>query len=213
MLREPPRCGKHSVRIAAQRISLSRIVLPVLAIPSISSSSQYQANGVTPLGNGSSTNQSSVVLGATVNSSIYRNVQLQVEVEPSGTPFMNAPNVTSSPFVAPGSIATTTFTGANGSYHWQGRAADVQSDVSSWWPFGTTSTTPKAFQYDHRARSRRSCRILEIGRSHLVLHPEYNFNASGTVSYDSASWEILPISVHQIPVTASTSMAFLLLAA
>ena len=157
-----------------------------LAIPSISSSSQYQANGVTPLGNGSSTNQSSVVLGATVNSSIYRNVQLQVEVEPSGTPFMNAPNVTSSPFVAPGSIATTTFTGANGSYHWQGRAADVQSDVSSWWPFGTTSTTPKAFQYD--PSSTLTANLVEYWRLEdptSYYTPNNNFNASGTVSYDS----------------------------
>ena len=70
---------------------------------SISSLGQYLLDGVTPLGEGSSTNQGGVVLGATVSSeNATTTLQLQVEVEPAGNNFMNVPNVTSSVSVRSG---------------------------------------------------------------------------------------------------------------
>jgi RHS repeat-associated protein len=119
-------------------------------IPVISSSTQYLSDGVTLLNQGSSTNQATVVFGATLNSWIGRNLQLQVEVKPSGTGFTNTPNVTNTAYVAPGNVATTTFTGANGSYHWQARAIDVQNNTSTWRMFGPNgSSTDFVLQVPH----------------------------------------------------------------
>jgi len=110
--------------------------------PVFTSSTQFFANGTTTLNVGSTSAQVPVVLGATVNSWIGRNVQLQFEVEPSSTAFTNTANVSSSAFVAPGSFASTTFTGANGTYHWQARAVDVQNNTSTWQqPFTSTVST------------------------------------------------------------------------
>ncbi len=115
-------------------------ITPLGAV-STASLSQDLLDGVTPLGPGSSTNQGGVVLGATLNDSASTTLQLQVEVEPAGTNFVNIPNVTSSPFVSPGSIATTTFTWVNGSYHWQARAIDTNNNTSSWQLFGSSATS------------------------------------------------------------------------
>jgi RHS repeat-associated protein len=108
--------------------------------PVLSSSSQYLSNGTATLGEGSSTNKSTVVFGAALNSWTGRNVQLQVEVEPTGTAFTNTPNENSL-FVLPGNVATTSFTGTNGGYHWQARVIDVQNNVSAWHLFGPNSTS------------------------------------------------------------------------
>lgn len=109
-------------------------------VPRLFSPNQYQANGITPLNEGSSTSQATVVFGGTVNSYFAPKLQLQVEVEPAGTNFTNTPNVTSS-FVTAGSVATTSFTGANGSYHWQVRAIDTVNNTSSWQLFGPSPTS------------------------------------------------------------------------
>jgi RHS repeat-associated protein len=110
-------------------------------VPALSSSTQSRSDGVTTIHEGSSTNQATVVFSAALNSWIGRNLELQVEVEPSGTAFTNVANVTSSPFVAPGSLATTSFSGANGGYHWQARAIDVQNNTSTWQIFGPNSSS------------------------------------------------------------------------
>lgn len=99
--------------------------------PFVSSPAQYYENGVTPLSDGSSTGQNTVVFSATVGSHFAHSLQLQVEVEPKGTAFTNTANATSS-FVANGAVATTSFTGTNGDYHWQYRVVDAQNNSSTW---------------------------------------------------------------------------------
>jgi len=117
--------------------------------PVITSTTQYRSDGITVLNEGSSTNKNSVVFSAKLVSYIGRNMQLQVEVEPSGTVFTNAPNVTSSPYVVSGNIASTTYFGANGNYHWQARAIDVLNNTSTWQVFAPagTSTSTTTFNY------------------------------------------------------------------
>jgi RHS repeat-associated protein len=126
-------------------LSINEVFNPV---PVVSSLNQYYANSTTTLGEGSTTGQATVLFGATLSSWIGRNLQLQVEVEPSGTVFSNIPNVSSSLFVASGGFATTSFTGPNGAYHWQARAVDVQSNSSTWQAFNSPATTTKQFQLD-----------------------------------------------------------------
>jgi hypothetical protein len=73
-----------------------------------------------------------VVFGGTLGYDLAQNVELQAEVEPSSTAFANSPNVTSSPFAAPGAVATTSFTGANGGYHWQAREMSTTGVTTTW---------------------------------------------------------------------------------
>jgi hypothetical protein len=86
-----------------------------------------------------------VILGATLNSFVSPRIQLQVEVEPTGTAFTNIANVSSSPWVLPGGVATTSYTGANRGYHWQARAIDNENNTSTWQTFsasvGVATTT------------------------------------------------------------------------
>lgn len=108
---------------------------------SLASSSQYHLDGTTPINEGSSTTEVGVVFGGRLSSTGSSSLQLQVEVEPAGTSFTNAPNVSSSAFVASGATATTTFISPNGSFHWQARASDVLDNTSTWQQFGPSSTS------------------------------------------------------------------------
>ncbi len=118
----------------------SLVIVEETEEPNISSLNQYQADGVTPINEGSSTRQTPVILAAMLNSSTST-LQLQAEVEPAGTSFANVANVTSSPFVALNSIATTSFSGPNGPYHWQARAVDAQGNTSTWALFGPSASS------------------------------------------------------------------------
>jgi len=137
--------------------------------PTISSVNQYLSNGTTPLNEGSSTSQHSVVFGATVNSYIAPKVELQVEVEPAGTNFTGTPNATSS-FVGIGGVATTSFAGGNGSYHWQYRAVDTVNNATSWQTFGPNSTST----------------------DFVIAYPAINFTfpASGTSTANFSNWQM-----------------------
>lgn len=118
--------------------------------PAIFSLTQSTASGAIPINKGSSTNQSTIILGATLNSFVSPRVQLQIEVEATGTAFTNIPNVTSSPWVLPGSVATTSYTGVNRGYHWQARAIDNLNNTSTWQAFSTTTVgvaTTTIFKY------------------------------------------------------------------
>jgi hypothetical protein len=67
-------------------------------------------------------------------------LRLQVEVQPLGMPFLNTPTSTGSPAPnASGGVAlSATVTNlANGSYHWQARAADQTSHFGPWTAFGS----------------------------------------------------------------------------
>jgi len=109
--------------------------------PSITSFGQYRLDAVTPINEGSSTDQNGVVFNATLNSNATNSVQLQVEEEPAGTRFTNTANVPASAFVPPGGSVSTTLYGANGSYHWQARAVDTQNNASDWQLFGPNPTS------------------------------------------------------------------------
>jgi RHS repeat-associated protein len=146
---------------------LSEVYDPV---PVLTSSTQYRPDGVTVLNLGSSTNKTPVVFSAVLNSWIGRELQLQVEVEPTSTTFTNTPNVTSSVYVTPGSVATTSFYGANGSYHWQARAIDVLNNTSTWQRFGPTSTSTDF--------------VI------AVPHINFTFPTQGTTTQNFANWQL-----------------------
>jgi RHS repeat-associated protein len=75
-------------------------------------------------------------LSSTEISDLYNGGQGQTMSIP---PFTYA---TSSPLVAPGSVATTSFSGLTGSYHWQARAVDPgNNNASDWQNFGASSST------------------------------------------------------------------------
>jgi RHS repeat-associated protein len=109
--------------------------------PYLTSQNQYHLNGVTQLNRGSSTTEGGVMFKAMLNSSGTLGLQLQVEVQPLGRNFTNIPNVTSTPFMVPNQIATTTFYGLNGSYHWQAQIVDVFGNTSGWQRFSTSTYT------------------------------------------------------------------------
>lgn len=115
----------------------------ILSWPSsqpLSSLNQYHIDGVTPIPKRSNTSEGTVIFGANLNSTGTSTLQLQVEVQPVGNPFTNIPNVSSSPSVSPGSYASTSFTGLNGSYHWQARWIDAHNNTSTWQIFGLMTT-------------------------------------------------------------------------
>jgi hypothetical protein len=100
---------------------------------SLSSLNQYQSDAVTPIAEGSSTIESTVVFEATPNSTGTSNLQLQVEVKPAGASFTDIANVTSS-YVPPGHNATATITNLpNGDYHWQARVMEDGTGATSTW--------------------------------------------------------------------------------
>jgi hypothetical protein len=112
------------------------------AIPSISSGTlkQLRSNGVTQINEGSSTDESTVLITAGLQSASTSDpLQLQVEVVTST--FLNTPNVTSTEVMS-GDTATTTIAGLpDGSYKWQARVLDTTSDASSSWQrLGSGST-------------------------------------------------------------------------
>ena len=108
---------------------------------SSSSPNQYLLDGVTQLGRGSSTIQGGVTFSGMLNSSGTLGVQLQVEVQPIGKNFTNIPNVTSSPYMAPNQVATATFYGPNGAYHWQAQIVDSFGNTSGWQKFSSSTYT------------------------------------------------------------------------
>lgn len=130
--------------------------MEIVSGPYISSLNQFKSDATTTIPDGATTTESTVVFGATLNSTTSDNLQLQVEVEPTSTIFTGIPNATSS-LVSPGNFATTTFASStgidlstyprdpeswsNGSFHWQARVEDTMTGAtSSWQMFGSTST-------------------------------------------------------------------------
>jgi len=149
-------------------ITILELYNPVTAI---TSSTQDKANGTTSINEGSSTGQNTVVLGATLTSYIAANARLQIEVEPSSTAFTGIPNVTSTPFVTSGGVATTSFTGANGAYHWQMRTVNTAgNNTSSWKTFGPTATSTDF--------------VI------AVPHVHFTFPTNGTTTPNFPNWEL-----------------------
>jgi hypothetical protein len=122
----------------------------------LSSLNQYKSDATTQINHGSSTTESYVTFGATLNSNGTSTLQLQVEVKPAGTAFTDTPNATST-FVSPGSSTTAIFSDpsgidlsvyprdpeewSNGDFHWQARVmASSTGATSTWQLFGSAAT-------------------------------------------------------------------------
>ncbi|HET9410040.1 MAG TPA: FG-GAP-like repeat-containing protein [Candidatus Sulfotelmatobacter sp.] len=151
--------------------------------PTIASATQYSYDGINKLNQGSSTGQNSVVFSALLNSWISPRVQLQIEVEPTGTAFSNIPNATSSGWVLPGNVATATFSGTNGSYHWQARAIDNASNTSAWQsgfsiPNPGVPTSLAQYKSDGTTSLSQGSTTFE---STVVLHAFINSSSSDTL--------------------------------
>jgi hypothetical protein len=99
--------------------------------------SQYQSDGTTPISQGGSTNETTVVIKATVSDpNAADTVSLEVEFIDNGSAFAGTPTHTSTA-VTNGSVATVTVSGLTDgtSYKWQARTSDG-SLQSSWTAFG-----------------------------------------------------------------------------
>jgi hypothetical protein len=111
---------------------------------------QFRSDATTTIATGGFTNETSVVLKASVSDPDAGNtVKLQVEVKPVATAFTNVASAESG-LLASGSTASTTVTGlTNGtSYHWQARAVDNNGTASAWVSFGGNAETAADFSVD-----------------------------------------------------------------
>ncbi|MFN3486941.1 MAG: hypothetical protein ACK44W_15860, partial [Planctomycetota bacterium] len=90
-----------------------------------SDANQYLLNGITVIPLGGTTNQTGAVFAATLQDPEGDALRLQIEIQPVGTPFADAPSATSAP-VPPGgraSIPLLGFPDLQG-FHWQARTID-----------------------------------------------------------------------------------------
>jgi len=116
--------------------------------PSVGPLAQYKSDATTTIGAGGITTETTLVFSGLLNATnTSSTLQLQIEIQPSSTPFSNIPNVTSSASVLPGKIATTTYygivpreVGSNGQFHWQARTIDNTGITSTWQIFGPNAT-------------------------------------------------------------------------
>jgi hypothetical protein len=97
---------------------------------------QYKSDGVTPIGNGSSTTETEVVFSANLQSLSTASESLQIEVT-TGT-FMNTSTI-SSGWYAPSTTVSMAWTpsggpesGSDGNYQWQARVVDSLGNASPW---------------------------------------------------------------------------------
>ncbi|MDO8515844.1 MAG: PxKF domain-containing protein [bacterium] len=108
--------------------------------PEMSALQQFSSDGVTPLAEGSISQNTGVVFGATLQEVSADTLQLQVEYTTGA--FTGNPNAMSGP-VAPGSQATVAVEGlADGTYHWAARGYDLVTGMTSpWVEFGVPGNT------------------------------------------------------------------------
>jgi len=113
------------------------------------SPSQLRTDGTTPIVPGGTVPETAVLFRATVSDPDPDLVQLEVEIQPLGTPFTGLPTSTSGP-AANGGTAELVVSGlANKTgYHWQCRTIDPSGDVSSWSAFGGNSESDPDFFID-----------------------------------------------------------------
>lgn len=95
---------------------------------------QRKVDGVTPVAVGGATNESIILLGATVTDADPGDqIRLELEVRTLGTPFTNVATQSSAPNPS-GTAVLTTVAGLvdNGQYRWQARAVDQSGRTSAW---------------------------------------------------------------------------------
>ncbi len=128
--------GSSQFNVSSIDVQLAYVVNTAPNIPT--SSAQYKSDGTTSLSTGGITNQTSVVVKATVPDIDSSDAdQLCVEMQPAGTPFTNTETSCGSA-VAQGTTASNTMTvGNNVQYHWQVRSKDAAGSYSSWTQFSS----------------------------------------------------------------------------
>ncbi len=100
---------------------------------------QRKSNGTTPIGIGATTDEQTVVFQATVSDpDPGDSVRLQVERQPSLTPFANTPTATAQSAAAIGgtSVVVIGLQGDNTASHWQARVIDQLGRTGPWVSFG-----------------------------------------------------------------------------
>jgi hypothetical protein len=115
-----------------------------LSLGAISSLGQSQSVPGTAIPAGGISTGGTVTLSALLSSTNSSTLQFQVEVEPTGSSFMDTPNATSTVYVSSGNVATATYSNVSGNYHWQAREFDG-TNYSSWQTFGVDATSTVDF--------------------------------------------------------------------
>lgn len=107
---------------------------------------QRQADGLTSIPLGGTTNENTVTFFATVTSPDSNQVQLQVEVKSIGVAF-DGLGVETSGLVSSGSTAQVTIAGlGKDTYHWRARTRDEFGVVSNWVNFGNNAESAVDFE-------------------------------------------------------------------
>jgi len=110
--------------------------------PAVPGMQQYETDATTTVPEGATTTQSGTVwLGGVVNDYDGRTVKVQVDVQPTSTSFSSGDSLLETGYVASGTLAVTSTTRVNGSYHWQSRAVDSSGVTSTWQEFGKAGNT------------------------------------------------------------------------
>ena len=111
-------------------------------IPGVSSLRQFRSDCATSIAVGATTSQTSICLGATINSSDNPdNLTVQFEIQPIGSPFTNNPTAQSDPIPFTGTPIATTLVIPNSvvigtNYHWQIRVVNQSALASDWTQYG-----------------------------------------------------------------------------
>jgi len=108
-------------------------------VPSLSDLGQFEPDGTTPIAEGATTTENTIVFQGSANNLLNNQIELQVEVKPFDVAFTDAPTVNSSFVYSWGQpISVTVSNLTTGKYHWQARSVDSQGAASAWQEFGTT---------------------------------------------------------------------------
>lgn len=116
------------------------------SLPLPTNLAQFKSNGATPIPEGTSTFETTVVLSGIPKPSADAasdTLELQAEVKPIAIPFSDIPNLSTLPADTGVTIAkAVTGLAGNTDYHWQARAFDPTSGAASpWEEFGTPGNT------------------------------------------------------------------------
>ena len=145
---------------------------------------QYQTDGTTTIAAGGVTTQGAVAFGAVLNSGGSSTLQLQAEVKPTGYPFTDSPN-TSSTFVSSGANAVATYSGSNSSYHWQARVVDANGSSSAWQAFSDPAISTVDFIINHIPNNEASA---QFNGSSSWAWPASNLNLGDSSPFTIELW-------------------------
>jgi hypothetical protein len=114
------------------------------AVPS--AAGQFKANGISPIAQGGSTNEATVVFSALLaDADIGATLRFEIELRPVGTPFSGSATDASAAVPANTRATLAAAVSENTQYHWQYRSIDETGRASAWTPFGTNSEAEADF--------------------------------------------------------------------